>query len=254
MQLHPAIDTDAGSIAAADGEASFPSAHVQRLVPAAEAAQSSHQACCSSNEASSRHSSLDQLHDEENGVHCGQMTQSPRQMGQLQRQVGQPERQSRSSSGPSHKQHGATSRSGTSILSNRTSKGLSDQRQHSAFRGVNATDHCSARNSAALISHSVGLSHGSNSARPDGRSPFASMQQTRHGQADSSFSSLKVCLAGSARNSSTFKTLQCHTCRSLPAFCQAVMCLCVCQCMQCEIRQRRAAVFCCCCCCCLVLG
>ena len=158
---------------------------VQRLVPAAEAAQSSHQACCTSAEVSmAKRSSGEQLHDREDGVLCGQMQ-------------GQPERQSRSSGGLSHRQQAATSRSETTILSKRTSMRLSNQLQHSAFRGVDATDQCSARDIAGLISHSVGLSHsshGSSSARPDGSSPFASMQQTQHGQADSPLSPMKVCL------------------------------------------------------------
>ena len=205
MQLHPAIDTDAGSIAAADGRDNFMHAHAQCLVPAAAAAQSSSPACCSVDEAcSGRCSSPDQLHDGEDGVHCGQVDQSERRMGQF-------ERQSRSGSGPSHKQHGATSSSESSIVSKRSSKRQSNQQQHSAFRGVDATDHCSAGDSAGVISHSVGQSHdtgGSSSARPDGKSPFGSMQQTRLGQADSSLSPLKVRFRVSAGDSPSVNTVQ----------------------------------------------
>ena len=205
MQLHPAIDTDAGSIAASDGEGSFTHAHLQRFVPAAEAAQSSRQACSSSDEAGTdRRSGPNQLHDREDGVRFGQMDQSDRQMSQTERPRGQPERQSRSSGGPSHRQHKAMSGSETSILSKRSSTRLSNQQQHSAFRGVDATDHCSACDNAGLISHSVVQSHstqGSSSARPDGKSATAGMQETQFGQADSSLSPLKVCFRVAARDS-----------------------------------------------------
>lgn len=194
MQLHPAIDTDAGSIVAADGEGSFTQGHVQRLVPSTEAAQSSCQACCSVDEASSdRRSSLNQLRDGDDGVHCRHRDQSDRQTGQIERPTGQPEGQSRSGSGLSHRQPEATNRSEASILSKGSSKRPAHQLQRCGFRGGDATDYL--LDGAGLSSHGVGLSHchDSGSARPDGKSSVAGMQETQYGQADSSMSPLKVC-------------------------------------------------------------
>ena len=218
MQLHPSIDTDAGSIAAADGEGSFTQTHMQRLVPSAEAAQSSRQACCSVDETSSdRHSSHNQLHDGEDGVQCRQMYQSDREMGQFDRLTVQHEGQSRFTGGPSHRQHGAANRSEP---------------------GGDATDQCSAYDSAGLNSPSVGLSHssrGSGSARPDGKSPFARMQEMQYGQAESALSPLKVCFRVPAMHRPPVKTVQWHTCCSLPVQHQAKLCLCTCRCMRREV-------------------
>ena len=212
MQLHPATDTDAGSIAAADGTGSFTGAPVQRIVPSMEAAQSSCHGCCSSDEASSDpQNSLHQLPDAMDGTPYGQMDQSDRQMDRSERQMGQCERhigmpegqmsqlklQPRSSGGLSNRQHGITSLSSTSVQSKHSRKRLSNQQQARAFRGVDATDHCSGHGIAGLHTQSDRLSDGSMTARPDGHSPFGSMQQTGHGQADYPMPPLKVCFPGS---------------------------------------------------------
>lgn len=185
LQLHPAIDTDAGSIAAAASvEDSLADARVQRQVPAAEAAQSTDQACCSLYEVSMHRDmscSLDQLqHGEDSG------------------QMGQPERHSRSSNGQSCRQHGGSSRSETGSLSRHDGNKVPDRQQHSGFRGVDASDQCSAHDSARLNNDSDRLghsTHGSVSARLGGKSPFARMQQTGYGQAYSLLLPLKVCFA-----------------------------------------------------------
>lgn len=234
MQLHPATDTDAGSIAAADGTGSFTGAPVQRIVPSVEAAHSSCQACCPSNEASSgRHSSLNQLPDAKDGAPCGQTDRSERQMDQPERQMGPPEGQMdqlklqpRSSSGLSDRQHGITSLSKTSALSKHSRKRLSNQQQHSAFRGVDATDHCSGYGSAGLATQSDRLSDGSMTARLNGQSPFGSMQQTGYGQADYPMPPLKVCPPGFWHHAT-------HAVVYLQHLFQAMLCLCICRCMQC---------------------
>lgn len=237
MQLRPATDTDAGSIAAADGAGSFTAAPVQRMVPSTvEAAQSSDQACCSSDEASSdRQISVNQLPDAKGSAPCGQMGQSERQMGPPEGQLDQLKLQPRSSGGLSDRQHGITSLSKTSALSKHSRKRLSNQQQQSPFRGVDATDHCSGHGGAGLHTRSDRLSEGSMTAGPDGQSPFGSMQQTGHGQADYPGPPLKVSvsrflvackpccaayLQAHFRGNAVFMYLLVHAmCRNVPHLC-----------------------------------
>ena len=211
MQLHPATDTDAGSIAAADATGSCTAAPVQRMVPSTvEAAQSSDQACCSSGEASSdRQISVNQLPDAKGSAPCGQMDQSERQMAPPEGQLNQLKLQPSSSGGLSDRQQGVTSLSKASARSSHSRKRLSIQQHHGAFRGVDATDHCSGHGSGGLHTQSNRVSDGSMTARPDGQSPFGNMQQTGHGQADYPGPPLKVLV-------SRF-LVACEPCCGLPA-------------------------------------
>ena len=187
MQLHPATDSDVGSIAAARTEDSKADAHAQRPVPAAQAAQSNGQVCISGLESSTdRCNSLSQLQGGEDAGPNGQVDLTTRQKGLAARQ-------SRSNNGQSNGQLGATNRS--EVGSRSRHKKLPDWQQQSGFRGLDATDHCSDHDKASGDVHGDRLSGsvlvGVN-ARSDGDSLFANMQQTGYGRAYAAVSPLKV--------------------------------------------------------------
>lgn len=195
MQLHPATDNDVGSIATACIEVSNADAHAQRPVPAGQAAQSHDQACCSDLESSTdRCNRLSQLQDREDGGHNGQMGLPKRPISLAERQLGLRQRPSGSSNGQSNGQLGATNRSEVGNRSRH--KKPSDGQQHSGFRGLDATDHCSDHDTASLDGHSERLGgsvHGGMSAASmDGQSLFANMQQTGYGRAYAAVPPLKV--------------------------------------------------------------